>query len=325
MIPIISQNSESDFNQNIDKSEIKSNQIDEEKVQKMITNEKKYRNKETKKKQEKITQTEFANRLKNNILSIEKEKKEKKEKVPSVVGTPEYLAPEILLGTGHGFAVDWWSLGIIAYELVVGVTPFHGESIQEVFENIIKHNFEFPPYISDELHDLISKLLVSDPSQRLGFNGSEEIKAHAFFKDVNWENIISENPPFVPKPKDEFDTQYFSKETRVFSDLEDDIIQDMNKLKSNNSLSFSPSNSAVFQDFSTVNWNQLLNSNLRQFQTYNKSNTTSPHNVSLSTSKRNSVNLADKNLNFETSEIDNNAFDLSIEKDLSQSRFEEKF
>ncbi|CAI9294694.1 unnamed protein product [Lactuca saligna] len=92
----------------------------------------------------------------------------------SVVGTPDYLAPEILLGVGHGATADWWSFGVILYELLVGIPPFNAESPQQVFANIMNRDIPWPKIpeeMSYEAYDPINKLLIENPAQRLGAIG----------------------------------------------------------------------------------------------------------------------------------------------------------
>eukprot|EP01026_Neomeris_dumetosa_P050378 TRINITY_DN4414_c0_g1_i3.p1 TRINITY_DN4414_c0_g1~~TRINITY_DN4414_c0_g1_i3.p1 ORF type:complete len:756 (+),score=106.22 TRINITY_DN4414_c0_g1_i3:115-2268(+) len=120
----------------------------------------------------------------------------------SFVGTEEYLAPEIIQGSGHGSPVDWWSLGILIHELTYGYTPFRGNTQEETFKNILEKPLRFAqkPQVSQEVRDLIEQLLVKDPMRRLGTTfGAEEIKAHPFFKGVNWALVRNETPPFIPK------------------------------------------------------------------------------------------------------------------------------
>ncbi|KAK4536426.1 hypothetical protein CDCA_CDCA08G2451 [Cyanidium caldarium] len=136
-------------------------------------------------------------------------------------GTPDYLAPELLLGTGHGFAVDWWALGVVLFELLVGVPAFHGNSIRAIFSNILSGVIQWPDdadeTISAEARDLIGRLLEQDPQRRLGANGAEEIKAHPFFRAVDFANIRSERPRFVPEFVAADDTSYFSSRKQVGS------------------------------------------------------------------------------------------------------------
>lgn len=128
----------------------------------------------------------------------------------SFVGTHEYLAPEVILGSGHGGGVDWWAYGVFLYELLYGITPFKDKNNEKTMRNIIgKSSVRFP---TSELRDkredddiakaqdLIRKLLVKNPMKRLGCTrGSCEIKRHQFFKGTNWALIRSSKPPIVPK------------------------------------------------------------------------------------------------------------------------------
>ncbi|KAI5067383.1 hypothetical protein GOP47_0017911 [Adiantum capillus-veneris] len=119
----------------------------------------------------------------------------------SFVGTEEYVAPEVLWGKGHGFSVDWWTLGIFLYEMVYGKTPFKGLNRKETFYNILCREPEFPSQ-SFPLIDLIKKLLVKEAEARLGsFRGAEEIKKHPYFKGTAWKHLSEvARPPFVPPP-----------------------------------------------------------------------------------------------------------------------------
>ncbi|KAH9312935.1 hypothetical protein KI387_027970, partial [Taxus chinensis] len=119
----------------------------------------------------------------------------------SVVGTYEYLAPEVSEGKHHGSPVDWWALGVLLYELLYGRTPFVGEDETDTSMNIRERLPSFPesPKVTDEAKDLISKLLVKNPSKRLGFErGASEIKEHPFFDGVNW--TVKGQPPLIPGP-----------------------------------------------------------------------------------------------------------------------------
>ncbi|XP_059665216.1 serine/threonine-protein kinase UCNL-like [Cornus florida] len=121
------------------------------------------------------------------------------ERSNSFVGTEEYVAPEVVRGEGHEFAVDWWALGVLTYEMLYGTTPFKGKNRKETFRNILIKNPEFIGKRTD-LIDLIGRLLEKDPTRRLGYNrGACEIKEHKFFRGVKWD-LLTEvlRPPFLP-------------------------------------------------------------------------------------------------------------------------------
>lgn len=138
------------------------------------------------------------------------------------LGTPDYIAPEVLLGVEHGKEVDWWALGCVLYELICGVPPFNGNSIEEIFNNILAHSIQWPTAgMSAEAKDLIEKLLNPNPEHRLGFgpNGAEQVKSHKFFTGINWDTIKTDAPPFVPALENELDTSFFEGRLRSKVDL----------------------------------------------------------------------------------------------------------
>ena len=130
----------------------------------------------------------------------------------SCVGTAYYVAPEVLNKKGYGPEIDWWSAGIIFYEMLIGYAPFCSKDTSEVCYKVLnwKKYFKFPSKVklSPEAEDLIVKL-INNPNKRLGKNGADEIKKHPFFKGLDWENIRSIKPPFIPKIKNDYDTKYF--------------------------------------------------------------------------------------------------------------------
>ena len=131
------------------------------------------------------------------------------------VGTPDYLAPEILLGTGHGPEADWWALGIIVYELLDGTPPFTASDPQSIFENVLNRKLAFPAppnELSPTAVALVEALLTSDPERRLGHHGSEEVLAHPWFKEVDWDALARQKTEaaFVPVTLSDTDTSYFS-------------------------------------------------------------------------------------------------------------------
>nr|AML77266.1 putative LOV domain-containing protein [Aerva persica] len=121
----------------------------------------------------------------------------------SFVGTEEYIAPEIIGGTGHTSAVDWWALGILLYEMLYGYTPFRGKTRQRTFSNVLQKSLKFPAskQVSIYAKQLIYQLLQKDPRNRLGAcEGANEIKRHPFFRGINWALVRCLNPPELEVP-----------------------------------------------------------------------------------------------------------------------------
>ncbi|KAG0475810.1 hypothetical protein HPP92_012651 [Vanilla planifolia] len=132
----------------------------------------------------------------------------------STVGTPDYIAPEVLLKKGYGMECDWWSLGAIMYEMLVGYPPFYSDEPMATCRKIVnwRTHLKFPEEaeLSLEAKDLISKLLCN-VDQRLGSNGAEEIMAHPWFEDVEWDKLYEMEAAFIPDVMDKLDTQNFEK------------------------------------------------------------------------------------------------------------------
>ena len=149
-----------------------------------------------------------------NISSINSLKNKKRTRLMaySTVGTPDYIAPEVFGQNGYGQEVDWWSIGVMFFEMVVGYPPFFSENPSDTCKKILKWKqyFSIPndANLSPEAKSLI-KSMVTTPENRLGYNGVEEIKKHPFFKGINWDNIRNVKAPFIPDIKNDYDTKYF--------------------------------------------------------------------------------------------------------------------
>ncbi|KAL1334046.1 hypothetical protein HN51_062930 [Arachis hypogaea] len=120
----------------------------------------------------------------------------------SMCGTMEYMAPEIILAKGHNKDADWWSIGILLYEMLTGKAPFTHTNKKKLQEKIIKEKVKLPPTVSTEAHSLLKGLLQKDPSTRLGNgpNGDEQIKSHKWFRPINWKKLEARElkPKFKP-------------------------------------------------------------------------------------------------------------------------------
>jgi serum/glucocorticoid-regulated kinase 2 len=117
-------------------------------------------------------------------------------------GTPEYLAPELLLGHGYTKTVDWWTLGVLLYEMLTGLPPFYDENTNEMYRKILQEPLHFPgpEIVPAAAKDLLTKLLDRNPERRLGAAGASEIKAHHFFANIDWRKLLQRKyePSFKP-------------------------------------------------------------------------------------------------------------------------------
>ncbi|KAI9290597.1 Pkinase-domain-containing protein [Neoconidiobolus thromboides FSU 785] len=119
----------------------------------------------------------------------------------TVCGTTEYMAPEILMEQSYDHSVDWWSLGIMLYDMLTGSPPFKGNNRKKVMDSIMKTKLKLPNYLTQDAKDLLGKLLKKNANARLGSKGgAKQIKAHPFFKKINWDRIYFKKdiPPIVP-------------------------------------------------------------------------------------------------------------------------------
>ena len=137
-----------------------------------------------------------------------------------VLGTPDYIAPEVILGQPYGFPVDYWSMGVILYEMLIGVTPFGSTTVEDLFDEITDENIgikwpedqdEDDP-IPKEALSLVEGLLIHNPDFRLGCQsrgGVLGVKQHKFFESIDWDNLLRVKSEFVPELQGEEDTSYF--------------------------------------------------------------------------------------------------------------------
>ena len=138
-----------------------------------------------------------------------------KEKAFSLCGTPEYFAPEIITREGHNKSADWWSYGILLYEMLYGIPPFYSKNTEKMFKLITKSDLKFPKkiQISDNAKDLIKKLLIKDQDLRLGAEGGFEIiKNHSFFKGFDFKALEEKKleAPFIPTLRGSMDVTNFN-------------------------------------------------------------------------------------------------------------------
>ena len=131
-------------------------------------------------------------------------------------GTPEYLAPELLEDNDYGLAVDWWGVGCVLYEMMVGRLPFYNRDQSVLFELILLDQVRFPNSISQSAKNFLGGLLTKDPLKRLGGgpNDVEDVKSHQFFASINWSDLEKKRivPPYKPQVSSATDTRYFDSE-----------------------------------------------------------------------------------------------------------------
>jgi serine/threonine kinase 38 len=151
---------------------------------------------------------------KNIDDTFNENKKTHNKKNYSCVGTAYYVAPEVLNKEGYRKEIDWWSVGVIFYEMLIGYAPFCSKETKEVCHKILNWqkylNFPKEKKISDNAKDFIIKL-INNSNSRLGTNGIDEIKNHVLFKNFNWNEIRKMKPPFVPILKNDWDMSYFEQ------------------------------------------------------------------------------------------------------------------
>lgn len=150
-----------------------------------------------------------------------------------VFGTPEYIAPEVILRQGYGKPVDWWSMGIVLYEFLVGCVPFFGETPEELFAHTVNDDIDWPSdddwFVAPEAKSLIAQLLQQNPRDRLGTaGGAAEVKEHGYFALLDWNSLLRLKAEFLPQLENEDDTSYFdTRMERYNHELGDEDTDDM--------------------------------------------------------------------------------------------------
>uniref|UniRef100_A0A665WLB8 protein kinase C n=1 Tax=Echeneis naucrates TaxID=173247 RepID=A0A665WLB8_ECHNA len=138
------------------------------------------------------------------------------DRTSTFCGTPEFLAPEVLTDTSYTRAVDWWGLGVLIYEMLVGESPFPGDDEEEVFDSIVNDEVRYPRFLSTEAIGIMRRLLRRNPERRLGSGekDAEDVKKQPFFRTMDWEALLQRKvlPPFVPTIGDKEDVSNFDTE-----------------------------------------------------------------------------------------------------------------
>uniref|UniRef100_A0A8C6RTN5 Serine/threonine-protein kinase N2 n=1 Tax=Nannospalax galili TaxID=1026970 RepID=A0A8C6RTN5_NANGA len=165
------------------------------------------------------------------------------DRTSTFCGTPEFLAPEVLTETSYTRAVDWWGLGVLIYEMLVGESPFPGDDEEEVFDSIVNDEVRYPRFLSTEAISIMRRLLRRNPERRLGAgeNDAEDVKKHPFFRLIDWSALMDKKvkPPFVPTIRgredvSNFDDEFTSeapiltppREPRILSEEEQEMFRD---------------------------------------------------------------------------------------------------
>uniref|UniRef100_A0A8C4DLM2 non-specific serine/threonine protein kinase n=1 Tax=Dicentrarchus labrax TaxID=13489 RepID=A0A8C4DLM2_DICLA len=201
---------------------------------------------------------------------IEKDTREFIDK--QVCGTPEYIAPEVILRQGYGKPVDWWAMGIILYEFLVGCVPFFGDTPEQLFGQVVNDDIIWPEgedALPADAQDLITRLLRQSPLERLGTGGTSEVKMHTFFLGLDWNGLLRQKAEFIPQLETDDDTSYFDTRSERYCHLGSDDDDETNDDESSRELR---QFSSVAHRFSKVSTEHL--------------STSTPSNQSLSSSER---------------------------------------
>lgn len=182
---------------------------------------------------------------------------EQSDSCNSMLGTVEYMAPEVVLGKKYGKAVDWWSFGALGYDLMTGNPPFRGQNHAKIQDNIVKQKLVLPYFLSPDAKDLLTRLLRKDPKKRLGANMPKDlqtIKSHRFFRKINWKQLAAREmePPIQPMITDPELAENFSPE---FTELS------LSPMMTKDDFPLTPPKEELFGGFSFVASSSLLESN----------------------------------------------------------------
>ena len=157
-------------------------------------------------------------------------------KTRTFCGTPDYIAPEIINYQPYDASVDWWALGVLTFEMLIGQPPFDGDDDDELFQNIMEKSVRYPRGMSDPIKSCIQGFLTKHPAKRLGChptNGHDDIKNHPFFQPIDWTKLAAREvkPPYKPKIKgkkayNNFDAE-FTSERCVLSPVDKEVINNL--------------------------------------------------------------------------------------------------
>uniref|UniRef100_A0A3Q1JBA1 Protein kinase C n=1 Tax=Anabas testudineus TaxID=64144 RepID=A0A3Q1JBA1_ANATE len=172
-----------------------------------------------------------------------KENMQDESRTSTFCGTPDYIAPEILLGQKYNSSVDWWSFGVLLYEMLIGQSPFHGRDEEELFQSIRTDNPVYPRWLTKDAKDILVKLFVREPEERLGVKGN--IRQHKFFSNTDWDALEQRQvpAPFKPTITSPSDCSNFDKE----------FINEKPRLSCADRTLISSVDQTMFRNFSFVN------------------------------------------------------------------------
>jgi serine/threonine kinase 38 len=152
--------------------------------------------------------------MNKNLFNRRVEYKRNRQLAYSTVGTPDYIAPEVFGQCGYNETVDWWSVGAILFEMLVGYPPFFSDDPSVTCQKILhwRKTLNIPPdaNLTPAATDILKRLLC-DSENRLGANGVDEIKSHPFFEGLDWENIRASKAPYIPELTSDEDCRRFDK------------------------------------------------------------------------------------------------------------------